>query len=81
MKRRIVLWATIGLLVGCVWIAYAFANTPDAASYALLASALELVREKSQRPLPRKSASGEWRVNADKLFEVFRLNLVLKTDY
>ena len=84
MKRRIVLWATIGLLVGCVWVAYAFASTPDveiqrsavswavqvfayvtcpiiaaaprfywvplgnAASYALLGSALELVRKKSQ---------------------------------
>src|ERR1700747_456705 len=30
MKRRIVLSATIGSLVGCVWIAYAVANTPDA---------------------------------------------------
>ena len=83
MKRRIVLWTTIGLLVGCVWIAYVFANTPDveiqrsavsravqvfayvtcpiiaaaprfywvplgnAASYALLGAALELVRKKS----------------------------------
>ena len=29
MKRRIVLWAMVGLLVGCVWVAYAFATAPD----------------------------------------------------
>jgi len=29
MKRRIVLWATMGLFVGGVWIAYAFATAPD----------------------------------------------------
>jgi hypothetical protein len=29
MKRRIVLWATIGLFVGGVWVAYAFATVPD----------------------------------------------------
>ena len=29
MKRRIVLWATVGLLVGCVWVAYAFLTAPD----------------------------------------------------
>jgi hypothetical protein len=29
MKRRIVLWATIGLLVGGVWVVYAFATAAD----------------------------------------------------
>jgi hypothetical protein len=29
MKRRIVLWATIGLITGGVWVAYAFATVPD----------------------------------------------------
>jgi len=29
MKRRIVLWAMAGLLVGCAWVAYAFATVPD----------------------------------------------------
>jgi hypothetical protein len=29
MKRRIALWAILGLVVGCVWVAYAFATTPD----------------------------------------------------
>jgi hypothetical protein len=83
MKRRIVLWATMGLLVGCAWVAYALVTAPDveiqrsavswavqvfayatcpiiaagphfywvplanAASYALLGSAVELVWKKS----------------------------------
>ena len=29
MKRRVVLWAIIGLLVGSIWAAYAFATAPD----------------------------------------------------
>jgi hypothetical protein len=29
MKRRIALWAMLGLAVGCVWVAYAFATAPD----------------------------------------------------
>lgn len=29
MKKRIVLWALVGLLVGCVWVAYAFATASD----------------------------------------------------
>ena len=29
MKRRVVLWATVGLLIGCIWVVYAFAAAPD----------------------------------------------------
>jgi hypothetical protein len=29
MKRRLALWAMIGLFVGCVGVAYAFATAPD----------------------------------------------------
>jgi hypothetical protein len=29
MKRRIVLWATAGLLVGTAWVVYAFLTAPD----------------------------------------------------
>jgi len=29
MKRRVLLWAITGLLVGCAWVAYAFATFPD----------------------------------------------------
>jgi len=29
MKTRIALWAMLGLAVGCVWVAYAFATAPD----------------------------------------------------
>jgi hypothetical protein len=29
MKRRIFLWVLVGLLVGGVWVAYAFATAPD----------------------------------------------------
>jgi hypothetical protein len=29
MKRRILFWATVGLLVGGGWVAYAFITVPD----------------------------------------------------
>lgn len=29
MKRRVVLWATAGLLVGIAWVVYAFLTAPD----------------------------------------------------
>jgi len=28
-SKRIVLWATMGFFVGCVWVVYAFATAPD----------------------------------------------------
>ena len=29
MIKRMILWAVIGLLVGCSWVAYAFETVPD----------------------------------------------------
>jgi hypothetical protein len=29
MKRRILLWATVGFLVGAAWVVYAFLTAPD----------------------------------------------------
>jgi hypothetical protein len=103
MKRRVVLWAIIGLFVGCVWVAYAFATGPDvevqlsvldrvirtlayitcpiiaagtrfywvpldnAASYAVLGLALELIWKKSTHYRISRRTHRHFRSDCDRL--------------
>jgi hypothetical protein len=43
VKRRIVLWAILGLFVGCIWVAYAFATVPDYEQHSAANTAIQVL--------------------------------------